>query len=82
MIQTPAIVYANRLCDSETMTNKLIYQIKQDRLSTKELDKLQARCTAELSELRQELNELLKELRAIADGSNNRPAAQPERTAA
>ncbi|SEO34709.1 hypothetical protein [Paenibacillus sp. OV219] len=81
MNHAPAIVYANRLCDSETMTNKLIFQIKQDRLSTSELDKLQARCSAELNELRQELNELLKELRAIADG-NNHPTAQPHRTAA
>lgn len=81
MSQTSAIVYANRLCDSETMTNKLIYQIKQDRLSSKELDKLQARCSAELSELRQELNELLKELRAIAEGHNH-PAAEPRKHAA
>ncbi|REE86489.1 hypothetical protein A8990_11098 [Paenibacillus taihuensis] len=81
MNHTPAIVYANRLCDSDTTTNKLIYQIKQDRLSSKELDKLQARCSAELSELRNELNELLKELRAIAEGSN-RPAAEPRKHAA
>ncbi|NBD24158.1 hypothetical protein [Paenibacillus glycinis] len=79
MTSSPTIVYANRICDSETMTNKLIYQIRQNQLSPNELDKLQARCNRELNELREELNDLLNELRAIADRtlSERQPLARP-----
>ncbi|WP_219835081.1 hypothetical protein [Paenibacillus sp. R14(2021)] len=82
MSSSPAIVYANRICDSETMTNKLIYQVRQDQLSPAELNKLQARCNRELNELRQELDELLHELRDIAQ-RNAVPVPQtPSRKAA
>ncbi|RAP74656.1 hypothetical protein [Paenibacillus montanisoli] len=81
MPTTSSIVYANRLCDSETMTTKLIYQVKQNQLSEKELNKLQARCSRELGELRQELNVLLQELRAIADRSAP-SSAEPRKSAA
>ncbi|QHT59043.1 hypothetical protein GXP70_03075 [Paenibacillus lycopersici] len=66
MSSSPAIVYASRLCDSDTMTNKLIYQIRQNQLSPAQLNDLQSRCSRELNELRQELDTLLNELRAIA----------------
>ncbi|QHW31762.1 hypothetical protein GZH47_13545 [Paenibacillus rhizovicinus] len=75
MSSQPAIVYTSRICDSDTMTNKLIYQIRQNQLSPTELNKLQARCNRELNELRQELNDLLNDLRAIADRSKTEPSA-------
>ncbi|WP_308637486.1 hypothetical protein [Paenibacillus silvisoli] len=80
MSMNTGIVYANRLCDSDSMTTKLIYQVKKNQLSDRELDKLQARCSRELNELRNELNVLLQELRAIADRSASNPA--PVRKAA
>jgi hypothetical protein len=61
------IAYSNRICDSETMANKLIYQIRKEQLAPSDLQKLQNRCNRELQELRQELDELLQELRVIAD---------------
>ncbi|MWC28061.1 hypothetical protein [Paenibacillus sp. MMS18-CY102] len=70
MPSTPAIVYASRISDSETMTNKLIYQIRSNQLSNTDLDKLQSRCTNELADLRQELDEMLRELRQIAAQMN------------
>ncbi|SFT21448.1 hypothetical protein [Paenibacillus sp. BC26] len=67
------IIYTTRLSESDTMTNKLIYQVKQNQLSDRELNKLQARCSKELSDLRNELNVLLQELRIIADRNTNKP---------
>lgn len=61
------IAYSHRICDSETMANKLIYQIRKEQLTPIDLQKLQNRCNRELQELRQELDELLQELRVIAD---------------
>lgn len=74
------IVYSNRICDSETMTNKLIYQIRKEQLAPTDLQKLQNRCSNELQELRKELDELLLELGAFAGRgqttvSNSRVAA-------
>lgn len=79
MSSVPTIVYADRICDSDTMTNKLIYQIRQGCLTPAELNKLQARCNGELQELRQECNDILNELRAIADrlSSRQQVAARP-----
>ncbi|MBP3965388.1 hypothetical protein [Paenibacillus lignilyticus] len=67
------IIYTTRLSESDTMTNKLIYQVKQNQLSERELNKLQARCSKELSDLRNELNVLLQELRVIADRNADKP---------
>ncbi|OUS69577.1 hypothetical protein B1748_30905 [Paenibacillus sp. MY03] len=61
----PAIMYTPRLCDNETIANKLIYRIRQHQLSPAELDGLQARCRSELRQLQQELDVLLNELRSV-----------------
>ncbi|MBO7748607.1 hypothetical protein I8J29_30965 [Paenibacillus sp. MWE-103] len=82
MISNPAIVYADRLCDSDTMTTKLIYRIRQNQLAPAELDRLQARCNRELSELRRELDDLLIELRADADRFASEAPSLPRKTAA
>lgn len=66
-MSTHVLEYTNRICDTESMTNKLIYQIRKEQLSAIELQKLQNRCNNELRELRHELDELLQELRIIAD---------------
>ncbi|SDX33222.1 hypothetical protein [Paenibacillus sp. CF384] len=68
-----SIIYTTRLSESDTVTNKLIYQVKQHQLSDRELNKLQARCSKELSDLRNELNVLLHELRVIADLHTDKP---------
>ncbi|EFM12341.1 hypothetical protein PaecuDRAFT_1021 [Paenibacillus curdlanolyticus YK9] len=70
MHASPTIVYANRISDSETMANKLIYQVRSNHLSNTDLDNLQARCKSELTELRQELDEILNELRQLAAKMN------------
>ncbi|BBH22922.1 hypothetical protein Back11_42670 [Paenibacillus baekrokdamisoli] len=78
----PSLVmeYTDRISDSETMTNKLIYQIRKDQLNSIELQKLQNRCNNELHTLRQELDDLLQELRVIAE--NGRAPLRNPRIAA
>ncbi|MBO9596612.1 MAG: hypothetical protein J7559_02145 [Cohnella sp.] len=65
--QEPAAIREYRICDSETMQNKLTYQIRTGNLGNRDLDRLQRQCTEELNELRSELDDLLRELREIAD---------------
>lgn len=62
----PTIQTADRISDCESMTDKLIYQIRTGQLTDTSLNALGARCTSELRELRQELDELLHELRQMA----------------
>ncbi|MBM7567178.1 hypothetical protein [Paenibacillus sacheonensis] len=82
MPASSSIAYTPRISDSDTMTNKLIYQVRQNQLSPAEMDRLQNRSARELHALRRELNELLNELRAIAE--RGAPVRQdvPRRTAA
>ncbi len=56
-----------RISDSETMQNKLTYQIRTGNLSDRDLDRLQRQCANELHQLRSELDDMLRELRDIAD---------------
>ncbi len=56
-----------RISDSETMQNKLTYQIRTGNLGDSDLNRLQQQCTNELHQLRSELDDLLRELRDIAD---------------
>lgn len=67
----PTIQSADRISDCESMTDKLIYQIRTGQLTDTSLNALGARCTSELRELRQELDELLHELRLMAGERNN-----------
>jgi len=59
-----------RLCDSETMCNKLTYQIKTGNIGGMELNRLQSQCRKELQQLRTELDQLLQELRETAERMN------------
>ncbi|MFD0960709.1 hypothetical protein [Paenibacillus chungangensis] len=78
-----AITYTPRLCDNETITNKLIYQIRQQQVSASHMDRLQARCRSELHELRQELNSLLNELRnQLASDEAEQASPQQKQSAA
>ncbi|WP_027086963.1 hypothetical protein [Cohnella panacarvi] len=73
--QEPATMPEYRLSDSETMQNKLTYQIRTGNLGIGDLDRLQQQCTSELHQLRSELDDLLRELRVISDrlgGRDNR----------
>lgn len=65
--QEPASMPEYRISDSETMQNKLTYQIRTGNLGSRDLDRLQQQCTNELHQLRSELDDLLRELREIAD---------------
>lgn len=65
--QEPATMPEYRISDSETMQNKLTYQIRTGNLGSRDLDRLQQLCTNELHQLRSELDDLLRELREIAD---------------
>jgi len=71
-----AIIHANRISDSESMSSKLIYQIRTGQLNPTELDRLQVRCSAELQQLRSELDVLLTELRIIAEGRADRSVSR------
>jgi hypothetical protein len=75
----PAIMYTPRLCDNETIANKLIYRIRQHQLSPAELDGLQARCRCELRQLQQELDGLLNELRSVLKDDNGISTPRYER---
>ncbi|MCQ6561112.1 hypothetical protein [Paenibacillus mendelii] len=75
-----AIQSAARISDCDTMTDKLIYQIRTGQITGSSLNTLGARCRTELHELRQELDELLRELREIA--GNNSDGNQVSRTIA
>ncbi|MNG00858.1 hypothetical protein D3C84_838110 [compost metagenome] len=59
-----------RISDSETMCNKLTYQIMTGNISGMELDRLQLQCKKELHQLRTELDQLLAELRETAERMN------------
>ncbi|WP_127532871.1 hypothetical protein [Paenibacillus kobensis] len=59
-----------RISDSETMCNKLTYQIRTGSIQGMELDRLQLQCKKELQELRTELDQLLAELREAAERMN------------
>lgn len=65
--QEPARVPEFRICDSETMQNKLTYQIRTGNVSDRDLNRLQQQCANELHQLRSELDVLLRELSDIAD---------------
>ncbi|MCU6712071.1 hypothetical protein M6D81_25565 [Paenibacillus sp. J5C_2022] len=83
MSSNSAIMYTPRLCDNETITNKLIYQIRQQQVSDSDMDRLQARCRSELHELRQELNSLLSELRSwLANDETEQDGPQHKQSAA
>ncbi|WP_135557643.1 hypothetical protein [Paenibacillus cymbidii] len=49
--------------NNESLQALLCTELKQGTLSAKQMDDLQTRCCRELSELRQELDTLLEELR-------------------
>lgn len=63
---------AFRISDSETMQNKLMYQIRLGNLNEGAMNRLQAQCTEELHLLRSELDVMLQELRETADRLNGR----------
>ncbi|PWW02753.1 hypothetical protein DFQ01_10829 [Paenibacillus cellulosilyticus] len=70
--QEPARMPAFRISDSETMQNKLMYQIRSGNLNEDAMNRLQTQCTEELHQLRSELDVMLQELREIADRLNGR----------
>lgn len=72
--QEPARLPEFRIADSESMQNKLTYQIRTGNLNAGALDKLQSQCAEELHRLRSELELLLQELRESA-----RPAHRDDR---
>ncbi|GMK41436.1 hypothetical protein PCCS19_44920 [Paenibacillus sp. CCS19] len=70
--QEPARMPAFRISDSETMQNKMMYQIRMGNLNEDAMNRLQAQCMEELHQLRSELDVILQELRDIADRLNGR----------
>lgn len=68
----PTRMPAFRISDSETMQNKLMYQIRVGNMNEDAMNRLQAQCTEELQLLRSELDIMLQELREIADRLNGR----------
>ncbi|MFC5528811.1 hypothetical protein [Cohnella yongneupensis] len=63
----PAKLPEFRISNSETMQNKLVYQIRTGNMDANGLNRLQSQCMNELHQLRSELDELLQELREIAN---------------
>ncbi|SEU10858.1 hypothetical protein [Paenibacillus sp. NFR01] len=63
-----------RISASETMQNKLLYQIHTGQFGDRELAHLQKACYKELHQLRSELDVLLDELRLIVSGGKKREA--------
>ncbi|MBD3919069.1 hypothetical protein H8B09_09910 [Paenibacillus sp. PR3] len=70
--QEPTRMPAFRISDSETMQNKLMYQIRMGNVNEGAMNRIQEQCKEELQQLRSELDVMLQELREIADRLNGR----------